>query len=134
MINEERVKELYQAALYDSKKQREYQKIRRYYRSDYIGREILKSFFSGTILFGLFCIIWGVTNWQDLMDQINHIDYVGMGADFGVLYGIFMVLYFIVTWLVYGIRYSREKKGYQKYGESLKKINRMYIRDDKLKM
>ena len=57
MINEEHVKELYQAAKYDRNKQQEYQQIRRYYRSDYINKEILKSFFSGTFAYIILIIV-----------------------------------------------------------------------------
>lgn len=134
MINEERVKELYQAALYDTKKPREYQQMRQYFRSDYVGKEILKSVFFGTLAFILLFAVWVVLNGQELIEQINHIDYVGMGKDIGILYGVFMIIYFLITWIVYEVRYSKLKKEYQKYGETLKKINRIYIRDDKLKM
>ena len=122
MINEEHVKELYQAASYDMKHQQEYQQVRRYFRSDYINKELLKSFF------------WIIVNGQEFVEQINQIDYIGIGKDVGILYVLFMLVYLLITWLIYAIRYSKEKKEYQKYGETLKKIHRMYVRDDKLKM
>lgn len=134
MINEEHVKELYQAAKYDRNKQQEYQQIRRYYRSDYINKEILKSFFSGTFAYIILIVIWGIMNWEELIDNINQIDYLSIGMDIGILYGLFMAAYLMITWIIYGVRYSKEKKEYQKYGEILKKIHRMYVREDKLKM
>ena len=76
MINEEHVKELYQAASYDMKHQQEYQQVRRYFRSDYINKELLKSFFSGTFAYMIFCAIWIIVNGQEFVEQINQIDYM----------------------------------------------------------
>ena len=134
MINEEHVKVLYQAASYEMNHQQEYQQIRRYFRSDYINREILKSIFTGTFAYMIFCAIWIIVNGEEFIEQINHIDYISVGKDIGILYCLFMLVYLLITWMIYAIRYSKEKKEYQKYGESLKKIHRMYVRDDKLKM
>ena len=134
MINEEHVKVLYQAASYDMNHQQEYQQIRRYFRSDYINREILKSIFTGTFAYMIFCAIWIIVNGEEFIEQINHIDYISVGKDIGILSCLFMLVYLLITWMIYAIRYSKEKKEYQKYGESLKKIHRMYVRDDKLKM
>lgn len=44
MINEERVKELYHVALYDSKERKMHQQVSQYFKRDYVGKEILKSF------------------------------------------------------------------------------------------
>ena len=82
----------------------------------------------------IFCAIWIIVNGQEFVEQINQIDYIGIGKDVGILYVLFMLVYLLITWMVYAIRYSKEKKEYQKYGETLKKIHRMYVRDDKLKM
>ena len=81
-----------------------------------------------------FCAIWIIVNGEEFIEQINHIDYISVGKDIGILYCLFMLVYLLITWMIYAIRYSKEKKEYQKYGESLKKIHRMYVRDDKLKM
>ena len=82
----------------------------------------------------IFCTIWIIVNGEEFVEQINNIDYISVGKDLGILYCLFMLVYLLITWMIYAIRYSKEKKEYQKYGESLKKIYRMYVREDKLKM
>ena len=84
MINEEHVKELYQAASYDMNHQQEYQQVRRYFRSDYINREILKSIFTGTFAYMIFCTIWIIVNGEEFVEQINNIDYITeLGLEIG---------------------------------------------------
>ena len=48
MINEERVKELYHMAVYDSHMDKVDSQIGQYYIWDYIGKELVRSFFTGT--------------------------------------------------------------------------------------
>lgn len=133
MINEERVKELYKAALYDSKDQEQHRQVGKYFRSDYISKELLKSFFSGTIAFGLMFVMWIVYHMEELLEQINSLDFVQMGITVGVFYVVFMLLYSFITWAVYQLRYADGRKELRKYGEHLKTVNKMYVREDKLK-
>ena len=49
MISEERVKELYHLAAFDEYENKKYYQAGEYTMWDYVGKEIVKSFFSGTI-------------------------------------------------------------------------------------
>ena len=51
MISEERVKELYHLAAFDEYENKKYHQAGEYTMWDYVGKEIVKSFFSGTIAF-----------------------------------------------------------------------------------
>ena len=48
MINEEKVKELFHVAVYDSKDKRVDKQAASYYGWDYLWKECLKSFFTGS--------------------------------------------------------------------------------------
>ena len=49
MLNQERVCEMTKLAIFDQKKGREYKPMTEYFRRDYIARELLKSFLTGTM-------------------------------------------------------------------------------------
>ena len=51
MVNEERVKQLYKIAIYEQTEEKHSRQTGLYYRSDYIGKEIVKSFFTGSIAY-----------------------------------------------------------------------------------
>ena len=133
MINEERVKELYHVALYDSKERKMHQQVSQYFKRDYVGKEILKSFFTGTIAFLLILGLMVLYVAQDFVDSINSLDFEELGVKIGISYLIFILLYLFVTWVVYAFRYVTERKKLKKYGEHLKNVNRMYVREGKLK-
>ena len=110
MINEERVKELYHVALYDSKERKMHQQVSQYFKRDYVGKEILKSFFTGTIAFLLILGLMVLYVAQDFVDSINSLDFQELGVKIGISYLIFILLYLFVTWVVYAFRYVTERK------------------------
>jgi len=133
MINEERVKEITQIAIYDQKSGNEQDAVKSYFRSDYVGKEILKSFFSGTVAFIVLGAMYGMYRSPELIEQINHIDFVAMGMDIFKVYGAFMIVYLFFTFLVYELRFSREHKELKKYAEHIDTLNKMYEREEKLR-
>ena len=133
MINEERVKELFQVALYDQCDDVMHDQVKSYFKSDYIGKEMIKSFFSGTFAFVFMIIIYVLYNSTSLIEQINSMDYAQVGTGVLILYIVFVVLYLFITMLVFTIRYNKAHIQLRKYGEHIKKINKMYERDEKLR-
>ena len=74
MINEERVKELYQMALYDKEHDSMEQKAGRYFKSDYISGQLVKSFITGTVAFAMLLVLWGMSRLDKLFDLIPIMD------------------------------------------------------------
>ena len=51
MISKERVRHMTKLAAFEEREGKEYRKMTQYFRRDYVGLELLKSFLSGTISF-----------------------------------------------------------------------------------
>ena len=77
MINEEKVRELFNIALCDSKSDdsRVQKQSASYYGWDYIWKESLKSFFTGTFAFAGLVVMWVAVNAAELLDRINKLDF-----------------------------------------------------------
>ena len=121
MLNQERVCEMTKLAIFDGKEGRECKPMIQYFRKDYIGKELLKSFITGTIAF-----------MEDLLDQINTIDIPQMAVRIGVCYGVCMAVYFAVTYIIYHIRYTRGRQEVKKYYLHLKKVNKIYHEEEEI--
>jgi len=67
---------------------------------------------------------------MQLLNGAYFFDFVRMVA---VRYGIFMVLYLAVTYIVYQFRYSHGRKLVKGYYKNLKEVSKIYEREDKLK-
>lgn len=134
MINEERVKELYQIAKYDAFEEKENRQMGQYYRNDYISKELLKSFFSGTIGYILLVALWFMNSMEHIMNEMSTPDLIATGTTVVLVYVAFMAVYLLITWFVYERRYTKGRKALKEYYDHVRKINKMYDREEKLKV
>ena len=120
MINEEKVRELFNIALCDSKSDdsRVQKQSASYYGWDYIWKEGLKSFFTGTFAFAGLVVMWVAVNAAELLDRINKLDFKAMGVTIGILYT---------------ARYKAGRREVRKYANHLKAVGRIYSREEKIK-
>jgi hypothetical protein len=134
MINEERVTEMYHMAVYDQKENRQARQMNSFYRRDYIGKELIKSIFSGSIAFVLIVVFLLLGTAEDVIDNLSSMDLVSTGTVLVILYLLFEFLYLLITMRVYRRRYRDGKAELKKYYKHLKSVNRMYTREEKLKV
>ncbi len=133
MVNEERVKQLYKIAVYEQNEEKEHRQAGQFYRSDYIGKEVVKSFFSGSIAYLIMLALWAISNWNMVMHQINTLEIVDTFVVAVVIYILFLAAYIFVTALVYYYRYKNSKKCLEAYIKELKAAHIMFEREEKLK-
>lgn len=133
MINEERVTEMYHMAVYDRDTNRQTEQMRAYYGRDYVGKEVLKSIFSGTIAYGLILVMAGMGMMQDMEAVFDSMDLTGTIVGLVLLYLAFEALYIVITVAVYRKRFREGRAELKLYAKHLKKVNKMYAREDKIK-
>lgn len=130
MLNQERVCEMTRMAMFDQNEGRKCKPMISYFRKDYIAKEMIKSFATGTLAFfviiGLVCLY----HMEKLIEQINSID-IRQTIIGGVLgYAVFMAVYFLITYIVYYIRYTKGRQTVKKYYLHLRKVNKLYHEEE----
>lgn len=133
MVNEDRVKQLYKIAVYEQNEEKEHRQAGQFYRSDYIGKEVVKSFFAGSFAYMIMVALWGISNWDLVMHQINTLEIVDTFVVVVVIYILFMMAYIFITALIYYYRYKHSKKRLDAYVHELKATHVMFEREEKLK-
>lgn len=133
MINEDRVKQLYRLAIYEKTEEKKHREAGLYYRKDYVMKELIKSFFTGTIAYGLILLLWGVSSWGYIVGKINAFKVADIVVPAILLYIGFMLLYLFATFVIYLTRYERSAKKVAEYRQNLKIMQQMYDREEKLK-
>lgn len=136
MINEEKVRELYQMALYDEYRQNECKDTGRYFEKDYVSRQVIISFFTGSIAYLCLFIIWAVANLelvQAFMAKFNTANIALTFTVVGLLYLAFMIVYMFITVVIFHAKYKSGRKELKKYEKHLKGIEKIYSREEKLK-
>ena len=110
MINEEKVKIMTKIAMYEQGEGKKYLPISKSYRSDYIGLALIKNFFLVTL--GYLLVIAAVAAYfgEYLMENIHKMNLVAMGIYIVVGYVAALVLYSVLTYIQYSVKYYQAKK------------------------
>jgi hypothetical protein len=133
MIDEERVKELYRLAVFDEQKEKDCRQMGKYYMWDYVGKECIKSFFSGTLSFALIAAFVALGNLSQITSFLSGNDLVDLVVRVLILYAAFMVVYLLVTVMVYCVRYVGRRKSLRGYVNHLRRVRSMYQDEEKRK-
>ncbi|MBQ2706550.1 MAG: hypothetical protein IJF60_07035 [Agathobacter sp.] len=133
MVNEEKVKQLYKVALYEKREEKLHKQTGKYYRSDYIGKEILKSIFTGSLAYLFILILFVINKWESFLEVVNQVDITGWIIPIVGVYVGYMLVYLVLTYVIYKNRYENSRKHLDEYEEELRILHNMYEREEKLK-
>lgn len=134
MINEERVKQAYKIAMYEQTEEKRYRHTGKYYREDYIGKELITSIFSGTIAYVFMAALWIMSDWSKFLEGLTNAKIANTVAVMIVIYIVYMMVYLFSTYVIYSKRYKNGRKKLEGYKKDLKTLNQMYEREEKLKL
>lgn len=126
MLNQERIKLMTRMAAYEENEGKKYMSIGSYFRSDYMGLQIIKSVISATLAFLIVGGLYIYYHFDTLMQDIYKIDLMGVGKQILIYYAGFVIVYALITYIVYSFRYSRAKKSLKKYYRHLKQLAAIY--------
>lgn len=133
MISKERVTELTHMAIYDQHEEKPAHQSGQYYCRDYVGKEVLKSIFSGTIAFAVLFGLVFLYNMDVFFGRLTSSDWTLLVVELVLIYVLFMALYLLITVAVYYFRFKKGRNQLRDYYRRLKKINKMYEREERLK-
>lgn len=126
MLNEDRIILMTKMESYEENEGRKNVAIGNYFRGDYISMQVLKSVISATIAFAVIFALYIFYDFEVFMQDIYKMDVIAFARNVLILYGIGMVIYGVISYLVYSYRYSRAKKSLKSYYNNLKKLNSLY--------
>lgn len=127
MVNEDRVILMTKLASYETNEGKKYLAAGRYFRSDYISLQLLKSFISGTLAF---CIVAGMAVLYDMEGFMKNFyqteDMIELVKDIGVVYLVAMGVYLLISYVVAAYQYNRSRQSLKTYYGNLKKLAKSY--------
>lgn len=133
MVNEERLRHMIKIAEFDTNDGKQCKPMTQYARTDYVSLQMLGSFLTGTMCYGLLLGLWGLYSMDTLFEKINAMDIESVLMALVISYVVFLVIYLGATYIIYNIKYTSGRKKVKKYYKSLKLINQMYEREERLK-
>ena len=123
MLDEKRIRQMTKLAFFEKKEEKNALRIGRYFRSDYIGKELLKNFFLASIGYILVLAV--------AVDEIDTIDLQFAAGCLIASYLCFLAVYSIAVYVISTIRYQGAQKKLKWYGKELDDLQNMYEEQEK---
>ena len=131
MINEEKVILMTRIAMYKESLGREDLEKGKYFQSDYVKLNCLKTIVSSTVLFVVVAVAYIYYNLASIVEKLTELDYLKLA---GMIVGGYAVVCFVnatATTVIYTYRYMKAKPKLIKYNQNLKKLIEFYEREDR---
>jgi hypothetical protein len=126
MLNEDKISLMTRMAVYEKGKGKKDLNICNYFKSDYIGWQIIKSVICATIAFIIIIVLKLSYGFEDVMVNVYKTDLTAWGRDLFVRYIVFVLIYAGISLMISTLRYKKARKGLRVYYHELKKLSMMY--------
>lgn len=126
MLNEERIILMTKMASYEANEGKKNMAIGKFFRSDYIMIQVLKSLLCATIAYALCFALYIFYDFETFMQNIYKMDLIAFAQNALLYYGITLVVYGALSYVVYSYRYAKAKKSLKCYYNNLKKLVMLY--------
>lgn len=84
---------------------------------------------SGTIVYGVIMLMWGICNMEMLMETIHTMDLRQFLIDLLLRYLLFLIVYLSAVWVYAQTKYNRAQKEIRGYNRHLKRLIKSFERD-----
>ena len=130
MLNEEKIKQMTELALLKKRKGEQMFEIDNYFKEDYVGKQMLKSFFVYTFCFILIIVLAVLYNLEDLVISVNT---VGMYSFFYiVIYILGLIAFEMITYRFFSKKYDEAQRSLKMYNDRLNYFEKKFDNKDKL--
>ena len=131
MLNHEKIKSMTKAAAYENGPEKKNIEISNYFRTDYMGLQLVKSAIAYTVVFCILTALWSMGVMEELMLGITRADFLENILKVLVfLYVSGLILYQIATYIYFSKKYQKAKNSVAGYSSHLKKINKFYEKNN----
>ena len=126
MLSQERIKLMTKMAAYEENEGKKYMSIGSYFRSDYMGMQVIRSVICVTLAFFLLAGLYVYYHFETMMQDIYKMDLLLLGRRVLFYYIVFIAAYSVITYVIYSFRYSRAKRSLKHYYYHLKQLAAIY--------
>ena len=126
MVNEDKVRLMTKLAIYEEKKCKDSIPSGEYYKGDYIAKHLIIGFFAGTLAFLCIAFLWVGSRGDGIIEEIVSLDIVKLLSSVAVAYGVFIVAYLIVCYIVACVRYKKGMRNLKILDKGLKRLEKVY--------
>ena len=130
MLNEDKIRQMTELALLKKRKGEQMFEIDNYFKEDYVGKQMLKSFFVYTFCFVLIIVLAVLYNLEDLLISVNT---VGLySVLYIVIYILGLIAFEMITYRFFSKKYDEAQRSLKMYNDRLNYFEKKFDNKDKL--
>ena len=126
MLNTDKVRLMTKLALYETKEGKEDIRLSKYYKTDYVRYQVIKSIVCATIGYALILMLIFIYKSEEIIKNAVTLDYKTIGIVVLGIYIIIAALYGLGSSVGYAIKYDLSRKKLSRYYKLLKRLNKIY--------
>lgn len=130
MLSEERIKLMTRLASYDSSEGKKNLAIAKFFRSDYIGLQILKAVICATIAYMIAFGVYIFVDFENFMLGIYKLEIWDFAKQIIKYYVVFVVSYSLLVYIGFSFKYGKAKKNLKRYFGNLKLLNSIFAKEE----
>ena len=129
MLNEEKIKQMTELALLKKRKGEQMFEIDNYFKEDYVGKQMLKSFFVYTFCFLLIIVLAVLYNLEELMSGITTVGV--FSVVYIVIYILGLIAFELITYRFFSKKYDEAQRSLKVYNDRLNYFEKKFENKDK---
>lgn len=130
MLNNRKVRLMSRLAMYEQNEGKEDVRMSKYFRTDYVRLNVLKTVVAVTLGYLLVLVLLIVYHSEYLIREAVSLDYKGMLLRYVGIYIIILVVYCSFAMIGYMLKYRASRKKLAKYFRMLRRLRSLYREED----
>lgn len=130
MLNIRKTRLMTKLALYETGKGKEDIRLSKYYKSDYVRLQILKTILAVTVGYLLILLLVALYKSEYLIAQAVNLDYKAIGTTILVIYVVLLTIYIVGAIIGYSIKYDLSRGKLTRYFRMLKVMKKIYREEE----
>lgn len=126
MLNEDKIRLMTEIAMFEKKNAKDMIPAGRYFKSDFVGLWILRSFLSYTVAFGLCLALWVLYQIEGIMSTMDLSVILESLKLISILYGSGLLLYLLFTYGFCSGKYEAAARNIRIYQARLRHLEKKY--------
>ena len=126
MLNTDKIRLMTKLALYETKEGKEDIRLSKYYKTDYVRYQVIKSILCATFGYALILLLIFIYKTEYIVSNAVTMDYKAIGAYILGIYIIIAAIYGLGASVGYAIKYDVSRKKLSRYYKFLKRLNKIY--------
>lgn len=126
MLNNRKIRLMTKLAVYENKEGKEDIHLSKYYKTDYVRYQVLKSIISATVGYLLILVLVALYQMEDIIKNAVSLDYKTIGTYILGFYIMVITVYGLGSFVGYSMKYDTSRKMLARYFKLLKRLNKIY--------